>query len=554
MAVRPMSIGLFAGGVRDTPPASIAARRIVGREVSQGGSGYDRPVTRTRRRAAALIGGLMAVLLLPTVALAHPLGNFTINHYAGIRVEPDRVLLDVVIDQAEIPTFQARLTFDSDGDGEVSDDETEAGRVAACGNLAKSLMLTADGKPLALDATDAGLSFPAGVGGLPTMRTICEFAADLPAPIVATSSITFEDESFPDRIGWREIVVSGSAVTLAAAGTGSVRTEGVSSRLTHYPANLLTQSLADTQVKFVATPGGRTLAPFAAPDAQPLPGAHLGASATAEPAAAGPAPAEAAAVVPAAAAATVAPLAPVAGAAAAAGAGAGPTSVETAGKVPGGVSAADLPSIFRTADVTPFVLLASLLTAAVLGASHALTPGHGKTLMAAYLVGARGTPLHAAGLGLSVTLSHTIGILVLAAVIVGAQGFLPPDLVVRSAPVVAAVSILVIGGWMLLNEARRRIRLRRVNAAHEPTAASGHDHGHVHATATRTPRHTSTTTTMTTHASTTMTTTPARTAPPRTATAASRTPTCRRPGRPSPGAACSCSVSPVASSPRQAPC
>ena len=59
--------------------------------------------------------------------------------------------------------------------------------------------------------------------------------------------------------------------------------------------------------------------------------------------------------------------------------------------------------------------------------------------MAAYLVGTRGTPLHAVGLGLSVSLSHTVGILVLAAVVVGAADVLPPDLVVRTAPVVAAI-------------------------------------------------------------------------------------------------------------------
>ena len=80
----------------------------------------------------AVLLGILGVLLVPALAAAHPLGNFTINHYAGIRVEPDRILLDVVIDQAEIPTFQARLDFDTDGDGEVSDEETDAGRVTAC--------------------------------------------------------------------------------------------------------------------------------------------------------------------------------------------------------------------------------------------------------------------------------------------------------------------------------------------------------------------------------------------------------------------------------------
>jgi hypothetical protein len=77
---------------------------------------------RSRRRGLAALFGILGVLLLPALAAAHPLGNFTINHYTGIRVEPDRISLDVVIDQAEIPTFQARLDFDTDGDGEVSDE------------------------------------------------------------------------------------------------------------------------------------------------------------------------------------------------------------------------------------------------------------------------------------------------------------------------------------------------------------------------------------------------------------------------------------------------
>ena len=70
----------------------------------------------SRRRIAAGVGlALVLVVLIPAMALAHPLGNFTINHYAGLRIEPDRVLLDVVVDQAEIPTFQARLAFETGG-------------------------------------------------------------------------------------------------------------------------------------------------------------------------------------------------------------------------------------------------------------------------------------------------------------------------------------------------------------------------------------------------------------------------------------------------------
>jgi nickel/cobalt transporter (NicO) family protein len=397
-------------------------------------------------RAAAFLG-VLAALLLPALVTAHPLGNFTINHYAGVRVEPDRVLLDVVIDQAEIPTFQARLDFDTDGDGEVSDDEADAGRETACESIAPSLALALDERGLPLTLVEAGLTFPPGAGGLPTMRLVCGFTASLAEPLAAGARVTFADTSFEDRLGWREIVVEGSGVTVTGT-EGQLRATSDSARLTAYPANLLTQALDDAAVAVRVGPGGPTLAPFDIADATPLPGATDIASASAPP--------------------PVAAGAPVSGA----------VTRATAASVPGGIGGGDLPSIFLAADLSPIVLLVSTLTAAALGAGHALTPGHGKTLMAAYLVGTRGTPLHAAGLGLSVTLSHTLGILLLAALIVGAEGILSPDIVVTSAPLVAAVSIVAIGGWMLVGEGRRRRRVRAAAAAHR--LAHEHDHAHDH--------------------------------------------------------------------------
>src|SRR5262249_60087310 len=62
------------------------------------------------------------------------------------------------------------------------------------------------------------------------------------------------------------------------------------------------------------------------------------------------------------------------------------------------------------------LLALALATAAVLGAFHALEPGHGKTVVAAYLVGSRGTAWHALILGLVVTISHTAGVYLLGAV------------------------------------------------------------------------------------------------------------------------------------------
>ncbi|MFL5675429.1 MAG: nickel/cobalt transporter [Chloroflexota bacterium] len=426
---------------------------------------HDRRPHARRFRGLAALAGLCAAFLIPAVAAAHPLGNFTINHYAGVRVEPDRVRLDIVIDQAEIPTFQARLDFDTDGDGEVSDAETDAGRATACTALEPDLALTIDGARRTLVLDEAGLAFPSGVGGLNTMRIVCGFSTTLDAPLAAGARVAFADSSFPDRLGWREIVTSGSGVTLSAADTApALRTSSTSDRLRTYPTNLLTQALADTSVAISVTPGGPVRPPLDIPDATPLTEAGGGAVANVS----GASGASAASGGHVAATPPVVAVAPVAAPAAA--------------SVPGGVTVGELPSIFRSADLSPVVLLVSILTAAALGAGHALTPGHGKTLMAAYLVGTRGTPLHAAGLGLSVTVSHTLGILVLAAVVVGAQGFLPPDVVVRSAPVIAAISIVAIGGWMLFGEGRRRWRAR-ATTPHDHPHDHEHEHDHDHPTA-----------------------------------------------------------------------
>ena len=81
------------------------------------------------RRSARTLASLalaLAFAALPSVVLAHPLGNFTINHYAGLTVRPSQVDLDVVIDMAEIPAFQERQRMDGDGDGEVTDEEIAA--------------------------------------------------------------------------------------------------------------------------------------------------------------------------------------------------------------------------------------------------------------------------------------------------------------------------------------------------------------------------------------------------------------------------------------------
>ena len=378
-----------------------------------------------RRIARAVVLAFLAAFLLPALVAAHPLGNFTINHYAGLRIEPDRVLLDVVIDQAEIPAFQARQALDTNEDGEVSDAELDAGRVSSCTALANDLDLSIAGADVRPSLMAAGLELRPGVGGLSTLRQVCGFEAPLPDPIAPGTRVTFADSSYAGRIGWREIVVEGSGVGVTPV-EGELRGTTVSDRLQAYPPDQLDNALADERIVFSVAPGGAELPPPAIPDATPV--------------------AETAEVTE--------------------------SALPVSAAVPGGV-AGEIPALFQTADLTPFVVLLSLATAAALGAAHALTPGHGKTLMAAYLVGMRGTPVHAIGLGLSVSVSHTIGILALASLVIGAHGILDPDVLVRAAPAVAALAIVAIGGWMLVGELRRR-------AANPETAPHSHDHDHGH--------------------------------------------------------------------------
>jgi ABC-type nickel/cobalt efflux system permease component RcnA len=369
-----------------------------------------------RRLVGALAVALALLALLPALALAHPLGNFTINHFAGLRLAGGQIDLDVVIDRAEIPAFQERQRLDADGDGKVSSSEQEQARQAACPALAQNLALTVDSTQLTLQTMAAGVSFPPGAGGLPTMRVVCEYAAALPRSATASSAVTFVDKSFAERIGWREIVY----------GTDQA---GVSQRLTNYPQDLLTQPLDVTSIQVPLSSIEASAAGWLPPDAQPLSNISGGAGVT-----------------------------PIQGGAAA---------------VPGGIGG-ELSAMIDARDLSPLVVLASMLIAMGLGAAHALSPGHGKTIMAAYLVGTRGTARHALALGMTVTVSHTLGVLTLALVTLLASSAIPPERLYPVLGVGSGVTVVIIGAWLLFS------RLRVVHAGRQHAAAHAHGHEHAH--------------------------------------------------------------------------
>ncbi|HEY8135167.1 MAG TPA: hypothetical protein VIF08_03940, partial [Candidatus Limnocylindrales bacterium] len=117
-----------------------------------------------RRVVASLALSLAALALVVPATSAHPLGNFTINHYNGIRVAIESVVIDHVTDFAEIPTFTERQAMDANGDGAISAAESTDYQLAACDGLASTLALSANGARLALTPIATGLHFSMGSG------------------------------------------------------------------------------------------------------------------------------------------------------------------------------------------------------------------------------------------------------------------------------------------------------------------------------------------------------------------------------------------------------
>jgi len=119
-----------------------------------------------------------------------------------------------------------------------------------------------------------------------------------------------------------------------------------------------------------------------------------------------------------------------------------------------------------------------LLLAAGFGAAHALTPGHGKTLVAAYLVGERGTAWHALLLGLVTTITHTGAVLLLAAALLSFFPDAVPAHVQSALGVLGGLLVAGLGFWLVLRRLTGRADHVHVGGGHHHQGGHGHDHSH----------------------------------------------------------------------------
>jgi nickel/cobalt exporter len=367
-------------------------------------------VARSSRRAAlsALVAGL--ALLAPPVA-AHPLGNFSISHYSGIRVAEGRVEVHYVLDLAEIPTFQ-----EIQATGIVPDPahpSIAAFAVAKAEALKEGLRAEVGGRRLALEARASEVTFPPGAGGLPTLKVSIHYQAGLPDGGGPTT-LSYRDTNHGDRAGWKEIV--------ATPGPGIVFTESTASatdrsrQLADYPADLLNSPPQDVEARITFRREGPALATPASP-----PAARLAVE---------------------------------------------PTRSSTPRD--------RFTELITATTAGPRGAFLVLLTAVALGAFHALEPGHGKTMVAAYLVGSRGTAGHAVLLGLIVTAAHTAGVYLLGAVTLYASHHVVPE---RIYPWLGLASGLTIAGLGVSLFVRR---YAGAPAHHHHGHAHDHDHSHDH--------------------------------------------------------------------------
>ena len=132
-------------------------------------------------------------------------------------------------------------------------------------------------------------------------------------------------------------------------------------------------------------------------------------------------------------------------------------------------------ALISRGDLSFGVILLSLAIAAFWGAAHALTPGHGKAIVAGYLVGTKGRPLDAVLLGGIVTITHTIGVFALGLVTLLLSQFIVPEALYPWLTLASGVLVILVGGSVLVGRFRRR-------GHHHHGHSHDHDHGHSHGT------------------------------------------------------------------------
>jgi ABC-type nickel/cobalt efflux system permease component RcnA len=393
---------------------------------------------KTSHRRAGIVLSLLVLLLSSVTAVAHPMGNFSVNHYSKITIKQGSIEILYLIDMAEIPTFQGMREFGiSPTSGDSAADRYLDSQQQL---LKKGISLDRDGQSVRLSAVSRRVVFADGAGGLPTMKIAFVFRGELDV-LAGAHKLSYLDNNFPGRAGWKEIVVLGDGVTiLNSSAPGTDRSQ----ELTNYSSDVL----SSPPQQLSALVGFRSLLSNPEKTAKALTSSDritVRKTNVAQPAARTSHPRQRASRS----------------------SGANPpqepndahsTSSAVSSTVVRSpeVHAKNTPrsrftELISTQDKLSFwVLLSAALIAAGLGALHALEPGHGKTIVAAYLVGSRGTARHAVLLGIVVTAAHTAGVYLSGAVTLYASRYIVPEQLYPWLGTISGLSVAGLGVFIFL--------------------------------------------------------------------------------------------------------
>ena len=358
--------------------------------------------------------------LIPALAFAaalgaHPMGNFSVNHYTRLEVSARGVAVTYALDLAEIPTFELLREWKLDAKGPREALEARAAEQAR--EWVKNVEFRAGGVPVHPKFLAAELVLAEGAGGLAVGRITAQL--ELPP---GQGTLEFEDRNYPGRAGWKEIVIAAAdGARLVQASQGSADR---SKALTEYPAEPTIAPPQDLRATLAWKVGGPEIA-------------------ARQPDTAVPSNVPSAPTAPAPAAGTV-------------------------------VKGDFLSRILGNRGLTLGMMALGLLVAFGLGGMHALSPGHGKTIVAAYLIGTRGTAAHAAVLGAMVTFTHTASVFALGLGTLFLSKYVAPE---KAYPVLGAISglsIVLIGASLFWK------RMRKLRAAGHHDHPHSHDHGQEH--------------------------------------------------------------------------
>jgi ABC-type nickel/cobalt efflux system permease component RcnA len=412
------------------------------------------------RFSRTVAGALLVVLAaLPLTAradtVASLLGNFTINQYCGLTLAHESLELRYVVVFGQLPALRELHVADVNGDGVTSQAERDDYVRRLAPEFARQLRVTVDGLSVPLRLVHWTSSLPTEQGGF-SLRLDADFAGTLPPGSArGIHRLELANGNYAGRIGWHEIAVlpGGGFRIFATNAYANSLTGGLTEALQALPAS---GPLDETSIHLSFTGG---LLPANARPIEPRPGTRMSAGA--------------------------------------------PAAQESSAAEAAWLQAQTrrLVALISAPTVAPHVAILALLIALVLGAFHALSPGHGKTIVGAYLIGSRGTPRHAAFLGLTVTITHTLGVFALGFATLFASRYVVPE---KLFPILSLVSgLLVLGmGMVLLAQRwrgaraalgrRRYVEIQQPHALRPPNAHAAahqhphhplpaHDHGHDHA-------------------------------------------------------------------------